>query len=959
MSGLTEQLGAALEGRYRIERELGRGGMATVFLAEDLRHRRRVAIKVLLPELAAALGAERFLREIEVAAGLNHPHILPLHESGEAGGLLYYVMPYVEGESLRKRLTREQQLPLDDALPIAREVADALNYAHSHDVVHRDIKPENILLSEGHAVVADFGIARAITVAGPSTLTATGMALGTPAYMSPEQAAGSRDLDGRSDLYSLGCVLYEMLAGQPPFNGPPESLAYQHLSVTPRPVTELRPATPPEVARALNRALAKTPADRFSTSAQFASALMGAAPATPLVQTTSLPAGTSPALPAARRRRWVALAATVAVAGALALVALRQPIAKLFQGRDATPAGAMRDWILVAEFDGPADDPGLAAAARELVMAGLDQSKVVAAVPSGQLKEALRLAGRPDTTRVDAAVARELAYRSAVRAVVEGHIGRLGRGYSIVLRVNDADDGNVLLSVSDAAKNNDELIPAFGRLTRKLRDRLGERGTDVKATRDHVAVVTPSFEAYRKFARAWTLQNDESDDRGSIVVCREALAIDPDFAAAWMLIGWAFNHLGQIDSSRAALEEALRRPERLTEPGRLFAEATVAQYKNDLPATLAAHDRLVREYPSPSAYANRGTVFGSMGRYEEALRDQERGIRLEAFVPRRWILSNQFEYLLLLGRLAEAEKVATRLKGSRGRLAPLELATAGSDWARAETCATALLSDPTADGDVRVRAAIAVAAEEAARGRVAASRRMLDQAQGIAAAGSPTSIRHEVQRAKLLLMVAGGGTPQRPDLATARDTSVAGLITQGWWAAVAGDVSRARQLLRRVRARPQAELARHGEGPVLLEAWIAAGSGEWEEAVRLLGPAARRGVELGYVTDGVGRVPMRWLIGEAWERLGRPDSAAAYLELALSAERMFWDERLPIRMVSPWAHCRLVLLYARMGRIEDARRHWEILRETVRTPDPEIQPLIAEARAALASAEGMARSARR
>jgi serine/threonine-protein kinase len=278
------RLTAALEGRYRIERELGQGGMATVYLAEDLKHQRRVAIKVLLPELAASLGAERFLREITTTANLRHPHILPLYDSGEAGGFLYYVMPVVEGESLRDRLDREKQLPLDDALSIAREVADALSYAHSRGVIHRDIKPENILLESGHAVVADFGIARAVSAAGGEKLTGTGMAIGTPQYMSPEQAAGEKDLDGRSDLYSLGCVLYEMLAGQPPFTGPTvESVIHQHLMAIPPPVTQLRPSVPPEVVAALQRALAKAPADRFNPVAQFAVALApGPAAAAPL-----------------------------------------------------------------------------------------------------------------------------------------------------------------------------------------------------------------------------------------------------------------------------------------------------------------------------------------------------------------------------------------------------------------------------------------------------------------------------------------------------------------------------------------------------------------------------------------------------------------------------------------------------------------------------------------------------
>src|SRR5213592_5090277 len=220
MSGLLGRLQVALAERYSIERELGHGGMATVYLAEDLKHRRLVALKVLSPDLAASLGTDRFLREIDIAARLTHPHILPLHDSGEADGLLYYVMPYVEGESLRGRLNRERQLPIEDALRITREVADALSYAHGHDLVHRDIKPENILLQARHAVVSDFGIARAITAAAGGNLTETGIALGTPGYMSPEQGTASARVDERSDIYSLGCVLYEMLAGEPPFTGP-------------------------------------------------------------------------------------------------------------------------------------------------------------------------------------------------------------------------------------------------------------------------------------------------------------------------------------------------------------------------------------------------------------------------------------------------------------------------------------------------------------------------------------------------------------------------------------------------------------------------------------------------------------------------------------------------------------------------------------------------------------------
>jgi serine/threonine-protein kinase len=271
---ILHRLNNVLAGHYDIERELGAGGMAHVFLANDVKHDRSVAVKVFRPELASSLGTERFLREIQIAAKLSHPHILPLYDSGEADGFLYYVMPLVEGESLGDRMEREGQLPYDDALQITRETADALNYAHARGLVHRDIKPDNIMLTGGHAVVMDFGIARAVSAAGGDKLTQTGMAVGTPLYMSPEQAAAVDEVDGRTDIYALGCVLYEMLTGTPPFTGPtPQAVMARHsMDHVPSPIT-LRDTIPAELEEILYCALAKSPADRFRTAADFAEAL--------------------------------------------------------------------------------------------------------------------------------------------------------------------------------------------------------------------------------------------------------------------------------------------------------------------------------------------------------------------------------------------------------------------------------------------------------------------------------------------------------------------------------------------------------------------------------------------------------------------------------------------------------------------------------------------------------------
>ena len=317
MDGGTAQgaLSAALGTHYALERELGRGGMATVYLARDLRHHRRVAVKVLHPELSAVLGPERFLKEIELTASLQHPHILPLFDSGRAGGLLYYVMPYVEGESLRARLERERQLPVADGVRIASEVAAALDYAHRHGVVHRDVKPENILLHDGSALVADFGIALAVQQAGGARMTQTGLSLGTPQYMAPEQAMGERTVDARADVYALGAVLYEMLAGEPPFTGPTaQAIVARVLTERPRPLTALRETVPPDVELTVRTALAKLPADRFPSAAAFAAAL--AAPAA--VAGAASTGADAPSV--ARRRRSILI--TVLAAGAVAAALL-------------------------------------------------------------------------------------------------------------------------------------------------------------------------------------------------------------------------------------------------------------------------------------------------------------------------------------------------------------------------------------------------------------------------------------------------------------------------------------------------------------------------------------------------------------------------------------------------------------------------------------------------------------
>jgi serine/threonine-protein kinase len=443
----TDALAAALIDRYRIQRELGRGGMATVYLARDLRHDRQVAIKVLHPELAAVLGAERFLAEIRTTANLQHPHILPLFDSGSADGQLFYVMPFVDGETLRARIERETQLPVADAVRIATEVADALAYAHERGVIHRDIKPENILLHGGHALVADFGIALAVQQAGGQRMTQTGLSLGTPQYMAPEQAMGDKNVDARADIYALGAVCYEMLIGEPPFTGPtPQAIIARVLTSAAAALTASRPTIPPHIEHAVLTALAKLPADRFASANAFAHALANASAAVPQV---------GRALPRDRALAWRrAFFAMTAVA----LVAIVTSIAATVAARRhaATSVGVSRFAVALNDSEALAPLPDRGRPRRLAVSP--DGERIVYTGPTG----------RPATSQlwmrsVNELNARPLPHTEGASNPTFSPDGkRLAfiAGTRGVLRVLDLTDGNVV-KLTDSLVNDGGL--AWGR----------------------------------------------------------------------------------------------------------------------------------------------------------------------------------------------------------------------------------------------------------------------------------------------------------------------------------------------------------------------------------------------------------------------------------------------------------------------------------------------------------------
>ena len=583
LSGFPEYI----SGRYRVERELGRGGMATVLLAADEQIARSVAIKV-LDQHPVGDDLARFRREIDLVSGLQHPNVVPVFDAGVLDGRPYFVMPYITGESLRHRFAREHQLPLDDVVSITTDIAQALDFAHARGVLHRDVKPENVLLSEGRAMLADFGVA--LTIAAPhERLTGTGMVMGTPAYMSPEQAEGSRRLDARSDVYALGCLVYEAIAGHAVFiGGSAREVVTRHLTDAPPGLRAARPDIPSAVERVVFSALAKSPADRPPSAGVFAERLAAAVrDITGGSLHTSAPTQSQPRSRSRARVLTVAAGASVAIAIIISLT--------LYLSRRATNFGA-RDRLVVSALQLEPSDPVLAEGLRNALIVALEQSAHVNVVTRDDVLETVRAMRMPDSTIVAPDIAREVAVRIGAKAVLIPTIKSSGGGWTVELTAEVPTSHRPLAIERATATGQDDLIATMGELAGRLRRKLGEPLREGEQGAPLASATTSSLDALRAWSEGRRLFN-AGQYTTAVIAYREAVEKDSLFGMAWKSLGVTYYWLNLAQQGDSAFDRALALASRLTERERLTIEADIATWRGQGHKATQLFRRLLEKYP--------------------------------------------------------------------------------------------------------------------------------------------------------------------------------------------------------------------------------------------------------------------------------------------------------------------------------------------------------------------------
>ena len=1052
---LREQLQAHLGSAYTIERELGGGGMSRVFLAKETALKRRVVIKVLPPEMAAGVNVERFRREIQLVASLQHPHIVPLLSAGASADLLYYTMPLVEGESLRAKLAREGELPVGDTIRILTDVADALAYAHAHDVVHRDIKPDNVLLSGKHALVTDFGVSRAVSASSGGSLTSLGVALGTPAYMSPEQAAADPHVDHRADLYALGVLGYEMLTGQPPFLGatPQATLAAQ-VTKKPEPVTTTREAIPAALNALVMRCLEKHPADRWQTATEVLQQLdVMATPSggmAPTGEPLPLSSGTRAALRRAHPLRvggWFALAALGVVAAvdvlvrglglpdwvlsaALGLLGVGLPIMLVtgrlerqrilastgrlapppqggviawltwrratlggmvaFAGLGLVTSGYMamrllgigpvgslvasgvlreRERLLLADFQNRSTDSTLGPTLSEAFRIDLSQSPTVKLVDAQTVTDEVQRMRRAAGTTLDLALARELTVRLGIKAVLTGQIDPVGRGYVLSASLVSAGDGQVLTGVRETADNEAALIPAIDRLSKRLRERIGESLRTIRANPPLERGTTGSLAALRKYSEGVRVADELFDRDRAIALLEEATALDTGF-------GMAYAKLADVlDLSQAAR-------------GRVIAAATKAfEHRDRMPAV--ERDLTSGEYYDEVDY----DLTRQMDAYRSALEldpDNLRATEKLAFGLLRLRKWAEAESLYLrgtrLGNALQPALGATWAQVAQGHLADAQatfehysqtapgspfvpflravLATASRDYATAEQEFERLRKEQQASPSwtLNVNTWLALLAE--VRGKLAQAAQhgqeyMAESEQrglpgqyigGMRWAGPARSegaislawldLRYRNRAADALKEVDAALLRYPLSTIPAIDRPYTSLAT---FFARAGRLAQAKRLLAEYETNVPEGIRRHEYFRHRAAGEIAQAAGRVRDAVE----AYRRWYdEAAYFCATCGLFE----IATIYDRAGQPDSALATYEQIVSTPGL-WSLTDNFYTLAP-TYKRLGELYETRGDRAEARKYYGRFVDLWKDADPELQPVVREVRARLARLAG-------